>query len=266
MSYKEKLLNIKNGILSIVESSKELPSVTNETASLTTFDESLDLLLKEDSSLMQMSFNSLKETVRLIILLDVSYSMYGTEKDIAKGIQELIRRHQNDNILFNLVVFWGERQILFDDTYIGNVTMPEINLGGSTNLNGSLYYTMKNKCRDGLNLLVTISDGGDNVFEVSSNKVKALMQELNNSHNNFYFLGEPTLEDTPEDVYKAASELGFREENISVFTRKGNGNKLNFEVISEMLDELLKYGKISKDWSFPIKEHYLALTDKKALK
>ena len=42
-----------------------------------------------------------------------------------------------------------------------------------------------------------------------------------------------------------------------------DGNKLNFAVISDMLEELIYYGKISDSWSKPIKEHYLALTDRK---
>ncbi len=89
------------------------------------------------------------------------------------------------------------------------------------------------------------------------------MISYKNSNNHFYFLGEPNFSQKPEDVYEQARKLGFSDENISVFTRKGNGNKLNFAVISDMLEELIYYGKISDSWSKPIKEHYLALTDRK---
>lgn len=264
MSYREKLQNVKNGILNIIQAEKQVPANVNNSTNLANIDDRLDLLLLEDSEpLMQMSVNYMKKAIRLIIMLDVSGSMVGTEEDIFKGISKLVTHHKNDNILFNFVVFNSERYILLDDVHISNVVIPNIEASGGTNLNGTLYHTIQSKCNEGVNLVVTISDGADTYSEVSANEVKNLMKELSNKHNHFYFLGEPTMDQTPEEVYHSAYQLGFDESDISIFTRKGNGNKLNFEVISKMLDELLKYGTISNEWSRPIKEHYLALTDKR---
>ena len=262
MSYKDTLQRVKDSIFNLSQAQKQLPTISSNT-SLADFDNSLDLLLEENGSLIQRPIDYIKEVVRLIIILDISASMRGTEEDIYFGLKELIAHHKNENILFNFVVFNEERAVLFDDTYIGHVNIPEIMVSGNTNLNGSLYQTIKNKCVEGVNLVVTLSDGADNINMVSASSVKTLMEELNNGYNNFYFLGEPNESQTPEEVYASACQLGFNEDNISVFTRKGNGNRLNFEVISKMLDELLKYGSISKTWSKPIKEHYLALTDKR---
>lgn len=262
MSYKEKIQSLKNNLLEIAKVKKQLPTTQNNT-NLANLDMDLDLLLKEDSSLVNIPVEYMKEAIRLIIILDISGSMKGTEEDIYVGIKDLIAHHKNENILFNLIVFNGERKVLLDDVSIGNANMPKIMVGGSTNLNGSLYYTIKNKCYEGVNLVVALSDGEDNVDEIKANKVKELMKELNNGFNHFYFLGEPDETQTPEEVYASACQLGFGEDNISIFTRAENGNRLNFMVVSKMLDDLLKYGNISKTWSEPIKEHYLALTDKR---
>ena len=262
MSYREKLQSIKNSIFRLSQVQNQLLNISSNT-NLATFDDSLDFLLQEGGSLIQRPIDYIKDVVRLLIILDISGSMIGTEEDIYFGLKELIAHHKSENILFNFVVFNRERTVLFDDVHIGNVKIPEIMVGGGTNLNGTLYQTINEKCKEGVNLVVTLSDGADNTNVVSASSVKALMQKLNTSDNNFYFLGEPNEEQTPEEVYASARQLGFSEENISVFTRKGNGNRLNFKVISKMLDELLEYGSISKTWSEPIKEHYLALTDKR---
>lgn len=262
VSYKEKLQSIKTDLLKFMQPSKGLPTVSNNT-NLADLDNDLESLLGDTTSFIQMPIEYTKEVVRLIIILDISGSMKGTEEDIYFGLKRLITHHKEENILLNLVVFNGERKTLLDDVYIGNVNIPNIEPNGSTNLSGSLYYTMKDKCREGVNLTVVLSDGSDNINEVSAETVHHFMKELRNNHNHFYFLGEPHQTQTAEEVYISAQNLGFGEENISIFTRKGNGNRLNFEVISKMLDELLEYGSISKEWSEPIKSHYLALMDKR---
>ena len=85
----------------------------------------------------------------------------------------------------------------------------------------------------------------------------------NKETNNFYFLGEVTKFTTEEEVYANAYNLGFDPKHISIFTRQGQGNKLNFQVISNMLNELMYEGKVSEDWNAPILNNYLAITDKR---
>lgn len=265
MSLKDKLNIIKEGVFSALPTAKSLPVTyaKNDLKVLDDMDSELDKLLEEESSLVNKTLNYTKDVIRLIVLLDISNSMNGTEKDIYLGLKDLVEKHRDDNILVNFVVFNGERYVLLDDVYIGSVEIPKIETIGSTNLNGSLYYTIKDKCSEGVNLLVTISDGEDTVKEKTVKDVKDLMASIRNEHNHFYFLGEPNERQTPEEVFENAQELGFNWDNIAIFTRLGNGNKLNFAVISQMLDELIEYGKISSTWSKPIKEHYLALTDKR---
>lgn len=264
MSYKDKLSFLRTGIMNFV-SKGELVVDDNTSHALDTFDNSLDELLEEtlNTNITNLSVSGLKDVVRLIIVLDASISMKGTEDDIVLGLQDLVKHHKNDNILINLVVFNGKTHVLLDDVYISNVKIPEIYACGSTNLNDSLYITMQAKCSEGVNLLVVISDGEDTDNEISASSVRDLMDRLVSKHNHFYFLGEPNERQTPEDVYALACKLGFNQDNISIFTREGNGNRLNFIVISEMLEELLKYGTISKDWSKKIRTHYLELKEKR---
>lgn len=267
MSLKDKLNLIKGCITSTVPTKKELPTTYTEAelAHLDEMDSELDLLLKEDEkgSLVKTKTNLVKEVIRLIILLDISGSMCGTEDDVYLGLKDLIDKHKKDNILLNFIAFNDDRYELLDDVIIGAADVVKIEPIGGTNLNGTLYHALLEKCSTGINLLVTISDGADTENKVATTAVREQLKSNKNSHNHFYFIGEPNKWQQPEDVQKNASELGFDMEHIAVFTREGNGNRLNFAVISSMLDELIYNGKISSTWSKPIKEHYLALTDKK---
>ncbi len=267
MSLKEKLMIMKKGVLSSFPTEKQLPA-THENTNLTVLneiDDTLDLLLKEEEkgSLVKAKKNYVNEIISLIILLDVSGSMRGTENDIYQGLKSLINKHKDDNILLSFIAFNDDRYTLLDDAPIDIAHISKIDPIGGTNLNGSLFYALNEKCSTGINLLVTISDGDDTENKITTDKVRKALRSKMNSDNHFFFLGEANIWQTPEDVYQNAHELGFEEEHIAVFTRKGNGNKLNFAVISNMLEELIYNGMISNSWSEPIKEHYLALTDKR---
>ncbi|MCI8794548.1 MAG: hypothetical protein HFI73_04140 [Bacilli bacterium] len=266
MSLKDKLAIIKNNLVSVIPVSTNI--TTTAESSLVSFDDmdsELDLLLKEEKngSLLKTKINFVKDVIRFIVVLDISNSMTGTEEDIYLGLQDLINKHKDDNILLNFIAFNDDRYILLDDVAISTAKVSLISANGGTDLNGTIDYVIKEKCKSGINLLVTISDGEDTENRVQTNAVRETLISYKNSNNHFYFLGEPNFSQKPEDVYEQARKLGFSDENISVFTRKGNGNKLNFAVISDMLEELIYYGKISDSWSKPIKEHYLALTDRK---
>lgn len=266
MSYKEKLENIRNRLFNLSKEKRNLPSErqnSTDLEELSSLDTGLDSLLASQNSLIDEPINFAENIINLIILLDISSSMNGTEEDIKEGLKHLINNHKNDTILFNLIVFDENRDVLIKDTYIKNVSIPNISVGWNTNLNGSLYYSLNEKCKGGFNFLVVISDGEDNVNEICASQVKSLMNKLKSSYNNFYFLGEPNEFQTPEEVYNSAYSLGFEEDNISIFTRKKNGNRLNFEVVSDMLEDLLRNGSISKDWASPIKKHYLLLEGKR---
>lgn len=258
MHYKEKLKAIKTSVLNF-PTKNEIVSLENQSSALANFDNELDELLESvsSSSINQMTVTNLGDVIRLIIVLDCSGSMSGTERDIIEGIKDIIKKHKHDNILINLVAFNGKTHVLLDDVFIGNAYVPEIVACGSTNLNDSLYVTMQAKCNEGVNLFVVISDGEDTENIVSPSLVRDTMYNLGSKHNHFYFLGEPNERQTPELVHELAMKLGFHEGSISIFTREGNGNRLNFAVISDMLEELLKFGTISSEWARPIKAHYL---------
>lgn len=267
MSLIDKLKIIKEGIISGVPTKKSLPATTEKAdlALLDAMDTELDLLLEEEEkgTLAQTKTDKVGNVIRLTILLDISRSMLGTEEDIYLGLTDLIKKHKGDNILINFIAFNDGRYELLSDVPISEAKVSKIEPSGGTNLNGTLYYALKEVCVAGTNLLVAISDGEDTENRFSATNINKLLQSRKNSKNHYYFLGEPNERQTPEDVQRIASDLGFDDNHIAVFTRKGNGNKLNFSVISKMLDDLIEYGKISDFWSQPIKEHYLALTDKR---
>ncbi|MDE6292252.1 MAG: hypothetical protein K2L98_01065, partial [Bacilli bacterium] len=234
-------------------------------AVLNEMDAELDRLLEEEEkgSLIKTKANYVNEVIRLIILLDISGSMRGTEEDIYLGLSDLIKKHHGDNILVSLIAFNDDRYEIISDAHIDEAKVSKIDPVGGTDLNGTLYYALKEKCASGTNLLVAISDGSDTENKISTDRVRKELNKKKNDKNHYYFLGEPTLSQTPESVHANAKDLGFDDDHIAIFTREGNGNKLNFAVISQMLEDLIEYGRVSDLWSEPIKEHYLALTDKR---
>lgn len=230
--------------------------------------------LKQQKAYPTNFSKSVLNKIRLTVMLDISSSMKETEKDIYDGMIELCKNHQNDNVLLTLVVFNKEMRTVCRDMPISLVKPKMIVPSGETNLNGTLYHTIRSfDPNDNIhNLFVTISDGFDNVYNpgdgfetVSEKKVADLIRDYSyNLKNHFYFLGECLLNPELEPVIMASAlRLGYSVDNIQVFTRKGAGNKLNFQVISSMIDDLLYGETISPDWNAPIREHYLSLTTTK---
>lgn len=273
MSLQEKLELLKRKTQKpIVKSSNQgLCKASSESTQLNTrenlsaMQNALSILKQKQSYPTSFSMKTLSKKIRLIIILDNSLSMDGTEEDIYNGVKALCEKHQNDNIILTWVVFNDEKQIIYKDAPISLVTAKMIGTMGNTNLNGTLYEIIKmyGDFDDTHNLFVIISDGSDNLRKVAPEQVANLMRRTSIELNDFYFLGEANDLTPEEAVIAQAKSLGFNRNNIEVFTREASGNKLNFDVISNMLDDLLKKGKIRPNWSEPIKEHYLSLTDKR---
>ena len=217
--------------------------------------------------------NAFADQIHLIIMLDISISMQGTENDIYEGIKKLCQKHREDNVLLTWVVFNDEMKIIYKEQPISSVVPRIIEPSGRTDLNKTIYEMIRsygNK-KDSKNLFVTISDGEDTINKyrnnnnkVTEDQVATLMGRVSPELNDFYFLGESDERfQSKENVMERALALGFNREKIEVFTREGAGNTLNFEVISNMIDDLLSTGTIRPNWNEPIREHYLSLTDKR---
>ncbi len=240
----------------------------------TTFASKLNDLKAKNSYPTHFFMSDFAIKVRLIIMIDISSSMIGTEENILEGLRELCSKHIQNDILFSLVVFNEKIRVVYKDMPISSVTPELIVPNGWTNLNGALYKTIANYDDNNNihNLFVAISDGNDTENKIDNENennrvmpenVAALIKSKSKYLNDFYFLGEAHNFESLEEVFQRACQLGFNRNNIEVFTRLEEGNKLNFQVISNMLDDLLQSGEIRANWSEPIKEHYLSLVDKK---
>ncbi len=224
----------------------------------------LDLLKERQDTPTQFYVSGSSNQVRLVVMLDISASMEGTEMDIFEGLSELINNHKDDDIIVTLVVFNREIQTIYRDMPIDKVKPYIISTSGSTNLNGALYKTLLsyNGVYDMDTLFITISDGDNNVHEIPESLVVSLIGEISGGKNKFYFLGEADeFYMKPEAVRLRAKKLGFRDDHITIFTREYSGNRINFSVISDMLDDLLEKGEVRANWDEPIKENYLRLTN-----
>ena len=149
MSFFKKLQIIKNEVLSLIPAEKSLPATQEKAdlAILNEMDAELDLLLKEEEngSLAKTKANYVGEVIRLIILLDISGSMRGTEDDIYQGLADLIKKHYGDNILVSLIAFNDDRYEILSDVHIDEAKVTKIDPVGGTNLNGTLYHALKEK-------------------------------------------------------------------------------------------------------------------------
>lgn len=226
-------------------------------------------LLKRQTTPTQFYFDKSSNKVRLVVMLDISGSMQGTEGDIYEGLSELIDNHKDDDILVTLVVFNGNIQTIYRDMPIEKVKPHIITASGMTNLNGAIYDAVSSYigCSDMQNLFITISDGDDtvnnynNLQSITASRVLSLINEMSGCGDLFYFLGEADEQFMkPKDVLLRAKELGFKDSHISIFTREYSGNRINLQVISDMLDDLLEKGEVRANWDEPIRENYLRLT------
>lgn len=258
MSFLAKLKVIKNSLINVDESSEIL--LQDQTRQeLVNLDDDIASLLLENEDVTQVSLSD-ANFLQLIFCIDISGSMAGTEEDIILGLEDLINKHHDDHVVISVILFNGDIYKLLSYESIKSAYVPHFTASGATNLNGCLYSVLNANCKQGTNLLVTISDGSDTEGIKCANEVKELMKKLSNKNNHFYFLGEPNEYQTSEVVFKEAQKLGFKDANISVFTRKEHGNLINFEAISKMISDLLMYGTISSSWSSSINEHYLRIT------
>jgi len=237
----------------------------NISESRSTLQNALSELKKKNSYPTSFSISTFIKKIRLIIILDSSFSMNGTEVDIYNGIKELCEKHSSDNIILTWVTFNDQMKYIYKDEPIFSVEPRKIVPHGNTNLNETLYkvFSSYGDSDNIQNLFVTISDGANNRSEVKAEDVADLMYRMPKETNNYYFIGESNSFINEEKVRNQAIKLGFCRNNIEVYSRSYSGNAINFKAISNMLNDLLKTGVVRPNWSEPIRENYLRLKDSK---
>lgn len=259
---------VKNGILKKNEIIKtnnnntyQLPTACTD--DLTDFSERITKLSQVNKQMVAQ--RNPQNWIKLTIVIDESGSMAGTEEDVYQGLKELIEHHRSHNILLTIVGFGTAINTKYENVIISQASpiLPNTN-GLLTRLNDTIYQTSKiiETSYDPMtNLVVIISDGLDNGSEKKSEEIKQTMTKVQqNPNNRFYFLGEPDEDQSPQEVYTNAINLGFIPNNIAIFSRKNKGIKLNFDVINKMIDSWFQMGFIPENWKEPINNNYLLTT------
>lgn len=215
---------------------------------------SISTLRESKEKLLQYS----KNQVEIVIIIDKSGSVLGTEQTVSNGIYNLTvrQKEKNRNEIITTVLFDTEMRKIHDRLPIEYVNRFDYQADGGTALYDSLVKQIietKEKQAKDINkpkktIVVISTDGKDeHSKKYNSYDVKNLIKERSEDGWEFIFLG------TNFDVKDEAMRLGIKEANAVEY----NPLRLtdNFLAIENALDDVYDRGEITKEWSKPITEH-----------
>ena len=214
-----------------------------------------------DTSAMVEEIKRNSANVNLII--DCSSSMMGTSEVIAQEINEFAAR-QAGKIYKTAISL-----TLFDDEVYPKLNNVDVKMftpihpwdcTGCTNIYDALFVAIapiKNvNVSHRLHLIIT---DGENVHS-SHNKMEVqnfISSKIAEGDHIFLLFNEERKRDGMNAAKSYAEELGIDPDNSVYFNRHGDGIKIIFQTIEELLDGLRTTGKISGDWSKAIEAHAL---------
>lgn len=208
-------------------------------------------------------FEQIKNNSAIVnCIIDASGSMYGTEDIIYKEFQIFAKRLSAkiyETFLY-LSVFnddWSPRLTNVNAKEINNYGSFDWICSGGTNIYDSLFHAMrpikKNAAVHKLHLIIT-----DGEQESYSDHSLADVQKLiaaRKKGGDYIFL----LFNNYDSFYKRATDyalkLGIDTQFAADFSRNGDGVKIIFKSIENVLDSLRSTGTVPTDWSKAIAAH-----------
>lgn len=190
----------------------------------------------------------------LVILLDRSGSMSGSENETIKGYNKLIENQKinNKDIKVTTILFDNEYQILHDKVDINKIpklTNKKYFVRGSTALLDAIGKTInliKSKTNNKV-LFVITTDGLENA---SREYNKQQIQELIKTQKSweFIYIGANI------DSYSEGMNIGIKRSNIANYSKTKDGIDNLFSAVELATDSFYKKSRINKNWSQKLKD------------
>lgn len=200
-----------------------------------------------------------RNLTEIVFILDRSGSMSGLESDTIGGYNAMLKKQQEENgeAIVTTVLFDDEYQLLhdrFNINWIKPITEKEYYVGGSTALLDAMGKSIqkiinvqKNTSDDQKAdkvLFVITTDGMENASrEYSYGRIKKMVEHQREKYGwEFIFLGANI------DAVLTAERFGIEHDRSANYHADGEGTRLNFEAVSNVVSDLRASKSISKDW------------------
>ncbi|HAE43869.1 MAG TPA: hypothetical protein DCG34_13300 [Clostridiales bacterium] len=200
-----------------------------------------------------------RNLTEIVFILDRSGSMSGLESDTIGGYNAMLKRQQEEDgeAIVTTVLFDDEYQLLhdrFNIKWIKPITEKEYYVGGSTALLDAMGKSIqkiinvqKNTSDDQKAdkvLFVITTDGMENASrEYSYGRIKKMVEHQKEKYGwEFIFLGANI------DAVLTAERFGIEHDRSANYHADGEGTRLNFEAVSNVVSDLRASKSISKDW------------------
>ena len=208
-----------------------------------------------------------KDLVEMVFILDRSGSMRGLEKETINGYNSLLVKQNKleGQALISTVLFDNEFEVIHnivDIKEVKDMTNSEYYVRGTTALLDaigrsirkivSIYRKLPAGVKPEKTVFVITTDGMENASrEFTFQDIKEMITYQKEKFNwEFIFLGANI------DAIKTASRFGINEERAANYHSDGIGTSLNYEVISDAIEELRADKNISPRWKEKILNDY----------
>jgi uncharacterized protein YegL len=208
-----------------------------------------------------------RNLTEIVFILDRSGSMSGLESDTIGGYNAMLSKQQEENgeAIVTTVLFDDEYQLLhdrFNINWIKPITHKEYYVGGSTALLDAMGKSIqkiinvqKNTSDDQKAdkvLFVITTDGMENAsHEYSYSRIKKMVEYQKEKYGwEFIFLGANI------DAVLTAERFGITRDRAANYHSDGEGTRLNFDAVSNVVSDLRASKAISKNWKEDIDKDF----------
>lgn len=203
----------------------------------------------------------------LVFILDKSGSMSGLERDTIDGYNSMIRKQKEveGEVNITTVLFDDNYQLLHERVNIKNInpmTDKDYFVEGSTALLDAIGKTIhkignqqrlaKKENRADKVMFIITTDGMENAsHEYTNEKIKFMVERQKEKYGwEFIFLGANI------DAISTAAKFGISSDRAANYNSDGEGTRLNYEAVSEVVSEFRTCNEISENWKERIDEDF----------
>lgn len=201
-----------------------------------------------------------RNSAHVNLIIDCSGSMNGTSKVLAKEINEFAIRQSRKIYETKLSLTLFDHEVYPQFSKINAKQFKPIypwDCTGGTNIHdaivSAIFPTKQKDAYHRLHLIIT--DGQNGRSQHSEGLVKELIEDRCNSEHVFLLFND--IDHMNINVSEYAASLGIKENNAVKFERDGDGIKIIFQAIEDLLDGLRTNGVVPQDWAKAIQAHAL---------
>ena len=208
-----------------------------------------------------------KNLTEIVFILDRSGSMRGLESDTIGGFNGMIEKQKkaDGDALFSTILFDNVSEVLHDrvdvreikpmtdaDYTVRGCTALLDAIGGAIHHIGNVHKYARKEDVPEHTLFVITTDGMENAsHRYDSDKVKRMIKRQQEKYGwEFLFLGANI------DAVETARSFGIHEDRAVNYHADGEGTKLNYEVLNQVISTVRCSAPLDENWKRRIAEDF----------